>query len=436
MKLRAKVIWMTASLFGLLAAAQFIVQQQVLLPTFAELERQAAKTDMDRVGNTITREIDLLSITARDYGNWLDTYEFMQDRNQDYIGTNLTEDSISTLRVNVMAFIDRDGHFIWATGRQLESSETINLDFVDAGGLPGNHPWSTAVSDGTATSGVLTTNQGALLAVLAPVLDGQGQGPHRGMVLLGRLLTDEELSRIGEQAQVKLSRAALPPAGPLAPLQPEVLREHDTFTEVFRLLRDTSGGPALMLRIEVPRTISASGARTVYSATMFLVGAGAIVLLLTVTFLNREVLSPLAKLTRHATVIGETDNLTSRLDLKRADELGDLATGFDRMVGRLAEARRQLVDQSFDAGIAENASGVLHNLGNAMTPVSVKIACLKQSLQAAPTGDIELALAELAQGTPDANRKADLDEFLRLSSSELARVVTGALQDVESDPAM
>jgi len=35
------------------------------------------------------------------------------------------------------------------------------------------------------------------------------------------------------------------------------------------------------------------------------------------------------------------------------------------MVARVAESRTQLVDQSFQAGFAELAKGVLHNLGNA-----------------------------------------------------------------------
>ena len=52
------------------------------------------------------------------------------------------------------------------------------------------------------------------------------------------------------------------------------------------------------------------------------------------------------------------------------------------MVARVAESRSRLVDQSFQAGFAELAKGVLHNLGNAMTPIGVRLANLGERLRA------------------------------------------------------
>jgi signal transduction histidine kinase len=101
------------------------------------------------------------------------------------------------------------------------------------------------------------------------------------------------------------------------------------------------------------------------------------------------------------------------------------------MIERLADAQRRLVDRSFDAGIAENASGVLHNLGNAMTPLGVNVAHLQQSLRGAPTADLDLVLTELAATPQDAERQRGLEEFLRLTSMELGRQLSSALQQVD-----
>jgi sensor domain CHASE-containing protein len=432
MRLRTRVIALIGCLFAVLGLAQFLVQQQVLLPSFTELERQAAKTDMQRVEQALRRELDLLLITARDYGNWDETYRFIRNRNAEYVTTNLTPETMETLRVNVIAFITPDGGYAWAAGRQLVSGAALELDLLANGEFPADNPWRTEIRDGGAMVGILNTNQGALLAALAPILDGKGGRLHRGMVLFGRLITNAEIARIGEQAQVRLSRVALLPPDSHAKPQTETLVEGEGFTEVFRLFADVAGAPVFKLRIEVPRAISARGAEVVSYATLFLLASGIVVLLLTIMMLNRTLLSPLAKVTRQAVAVGDNDDLSARINLNRSDEIGELAREFDRMVGKLAEARRQLVDQSFDAGIAENASGVLHNLGNAMTPLTVKVAGLQDSLRAAPTGDIELVLAELKQTGADASRRADLDEFLALTGRELARVVTGAQQQVDS----
>jgi C4-dicarboxylate-specific signal transduction histidine kinase len=100
------------------------------------------------------------------------------------------------------------------------------------------------------------------------------------------------------------------------------------------------------------------------------------------------------------------------------------------MVERVADSRRQLVDQSFQAGFAELAKGVLHNLGNAMTPLSVRLSKLADRLHDAPAGDVELAFTELTKESAPSARRADLEEFLRLACRELAAGVKEAQADV------
>jgi len=141
-------------------------------------------------------------------------------------------------------------------------------------------------------------------------------------------------------------------------------------------------------------------------------------------------LTPLARVTRHAVAMGAGEDLTRRLDFNSKDEIGVLAHEFDAMVDRVAESRRAVVDQSFQAGFAELAKGVLHNLGNAMTPIGVRLSRLRDRLRAAPTENAEQAVAELASATTDPARRADLEEFVRLACTELAQAVKAAEIDV------
>jgi len=73
---------------------------------------------------------------------------------------------------------------------------------------------------------------------------------------------------------------------------------------------------------------------------------------------------------------------------------------------------------------------VLHNLGNAMTPISVRLANLTERLRGAPLADAEQAVAELREGAADAQRSADLEEFVRLACKELAATLRSAREDV------
>src|SRR6202035_4099656 len=174
--------------------------------------------------------------------------------------------------------------------------------------------------------------------------------------------------------------------------------------------------------------ITAQGHGAVTYASLYLIGAAVTVLVLLVVALNRIVLRPLARVTRHAVAVGEGTDLTARLNIPGQDEIARLAREFDRMVERVAESRRQLVDQSFQSGFAELAKGVLHNLGNAMTPLVVRLSKLGDRLRDAAAGDVQLAFAELAQEQESA-RRADLEEFLRLACRELALCVKDAQND-------
>src|SRR6202166_1660411 len=431
MKLRFRVMLLLTVLFAVLGIAQWIVQQRILLPGFADLERQTAREDMDRVANALQRELDLLEVTALDWGNWSDTYAFMQNHNEAFVTANLGDYGITLLRVNVLAFIAPDGRYVWSVGGELKTPKAIDIDLLSHGALPERHPWRARVREGRKASGLLRTDRGVMIAVLSPILNGMEPGPHRGMGLVGRLLTDEELRRIGDQAQVRFARAPQPllKSGDGAPV--ETVIERGTMTEVTRVFNAIDGSPALTLRIEVPRTISQRGHQVVGYAAVFVVLAGGMVLLMMIALLNRSVLDPLSRMTRHAVALGRSDDLTARLDLRRTDELGDLAREFDRMVTHLADARRQLVDRSFDAGVAENASGVLHNLGNAMTPLGVEVAALQEKLRDAPTADIDLVLAELDSATSATERTTELEAYLRLTSRELAETIKSAQADLD-----
>jgi len=142
------------------------------------------------------------------------------------------------------------------------------------------------------------------------------------------------------------------------------------------------------------------------------------------------VLRPISQVTRHAVAVGEGSDLSARLNFRGTDEIGQLAREFDRMVQSLAESRASVVDQSFQAGFAELAKGILHNLGNAMTPLGVRLASLANRLRSAPVADIQFAAAELAEQSMDAGRRSDLARFIQLGFDQVGTAIRHAQSDI------
>ncbi len=430
MNIRTKMISLLALLFAVLIVLEIAVQRQVLMPSFAELEREDAETSMKRIGYALDMTLESIESMTGDWGNWADAYQFVQSPNVDFVNTNVTAASMKQLKVNAMLIVDLNGDYLLSSARIWDTGEALDLDFTARKALPEDFPWRKNLADGKPARGLLRTNRGVMMTVAAPVLNGSGSGQPLGMVIMGRLLTPAQVRLIGAQAQASLAmvRDHLSAGG-------EEIAETDASTQIFKSFMDVYGRPLMTFRVDVPRRITARGHGAVTYASLYLIGAAVTVLLLLVVALNRIVLKPLARVTRHAVAVGEGTDLSARLSLPGQDEIAQLAREFDRMVERVADSRRQLVDQSFQAGFAELAKGVLHNLGNAMTPLGVRLAKLGDRLRNAGAGDVELALSELAKekaassGAPSARRE-DLEEFLRLACRELAACVKEAQDDV------
>ncbi len=425
MDIRTKMISLLALLFAVLITLEIAIQNQILMPSFAELEREDAETSMTRIRNALEMSLESMESTAADWGNWADVFDFVQSPSAAFVSTNITLVAMRQLQADAMLIIDLNGNYVESVARRLDTGEPLALDFAAREALPEDFPWRRNLIEGKASRGLLRTNMGVMMIAAAPILDGSGAGQTRGMVLMGRLLTPLQVQKIGSQAQSSLAMLTdhLPAHG-------EEITETNTSTQILKSFLDVYGKPVMSLRVEVPRRISARGRGAVTYASLYLIGAAVAVLLLLVVALNRIVLRPLARVTRHAVAVGEGTDLSARLNLPGRDEIALLAREFDRMVERVADSRRQLVDQSFQAGFAELAKGVLHNLGNAMTPLGVRLAKLGERLRDAGAGDVELALAELAGGNVPSARRADLEEFLRLACRELATCVTDAQSDV------
>jgi len=426
MNIRTKVISLIALLLVVLIGIEIAVQKAVLMPSFAALERDDAKVSMKRISYALDMSLDSLELTAADWGNWEDVYRYVQAPNEAFVRTNITPVAMKQLQVNALMIVDLQGRVVLASAQDLISGANLDIDFAELKSLPANFPWRQNLSGGRPAKGLIQTDRGVMMIAAAPVLDGSGNGQPMGLVIMGQLLNHQQVYRLGARAQASLSIVPNPGSA-----FGEIVRETDESTQVDRPFLDVYGRPLMTLRVEVPRRITARGHDAVTYATAYLICAAIALLVLLVVLLNRVVLAPLARVTRHAIAIGRGHDLTVRLDLKSHDEIGMLAREFDGMVSRVEQTRIELVDQSFQAGFAELAKGVLHNLGNAMTPLGVRVAALKDRLRDAPVGDLELACAELSGGGQGSARDADLREFMRLGCRELAASIQDARADVE-----
>ena len=201
---------------------------------------------------------------------------------------------------------------VLARDLDLSTDKPLGLDLTALKKLPATFPWRAGPARRQRRRGLLNTNRGILMLAAAPVLDGNGTGPARGMVIMGRLLSP---AVVRASARRRRSVAMLPPAASDAVA--EVLGERHSHERVPHLQRHLrQAGHAL--RVDVPREVIAARQEGGESRLRLPDAAAVIVLVLLVVVLNRVILNPLALVTRHAVALGEDTDLTTRLDLRAA----------------------------------------------------------------------------------------------------------------------
>jgi two-component system NtrC family sensor kinase len=425
MTIRLKVTVLVAILFALLIAVEGVIQEFVLMPRFMNLERAGARTSMTRVVNALDRSNERLLLNDEEWSNWAELYQFMQDFNPAFISTYTTAEALAPLKVNLLMLVDRDGKVVFSAARNLTTGKSLDLDLAQRKSLPGDFPWRGNTSSGIPVRGLVRTDSGVMMLAAAPIFGGSGGGRALGMTLMGQLLTAEQLQKIGTQAQAQLAMRTPTDAAQL----PELLEAGDV-THVFHAYEDIYGRPVVTLQVDVPRSITTQGRTAIMYSTLYLVAAAVTILVLLLVVLNRLILKRIMHVTHHALVVGAGGDLTVRLDFAGNDEIGRLAREFDRMVERVAESRRQLADRSFQSGFAERAKGIMHNLGNAMTPLSVRLSLLSGRLRSMPLADVGAAAGELASEPRDPQRSADLAQFVQYGCEQIETTVTEAHADV------
>jgi signal transduction histidine kinase len=162
-----------------------------------------------------------------------------------------------------------------------------------------------------------------------------------------------------------------------------------------------------------------------------------------VSVLIRNVTAPLRKLRDSAEIVGRGD-FSCRVEVTSADECGMLARSFNQMTENLKRSREELetahaelVETSRRAGMAEAATGVLHNIGNVLTSVNIATELIGQGLKKSKAAYLPKLVALMREHGSDLGafltsdpKGRQLPEYLSQLSEHLVREHEATLQEL------
>ena len=359
------LILLIASLVSVLLS--YVVLRTTVYSTFIELENSWTANNLARVEAAIQTQLESLAVLNREYSQWDDTYAFLQDRNEAYVGQNITADSLDSLDIDSLIILDKYGQYVAGVGRDAESPDgyRVNHRFDEFETV--RERLSVSNSATSQLAGVVGTSFGPLLIVSLPVLQNDASGPPVGSFAFARYLTEPRIQQLRDQLTTDFD--IMPANSDQVPLDlqgtveslnttPVALRQvrRDEDIATYAALRDIYGQPAFVVEVTTPRQISAAGAQAVMIALVFLALTSILYLVISNLSLQKLIVLPLAGLTGHIGQMRKSGTMARVPKSDRTDEFGTLAHQFNALIEELENAQTVTVAARDDAAAARDAA--------------------------------------------------------------------------------
>ena len=87
-----------------------------MLDTIATSDNKEARSNAQRFYTNLNIELQSLNSTDTDWSQWDDTYRFIQDNNTAYMNSNLSDQTLANLKINLMLFVNQSRQLVFGMG--------------------------------------------------------------------------------------------------------------------------------------------------------------------------------------------------------------------------------------------------------------------------------------------------------------------------------
>ncbi|HCY37768.1 MAG TPA: hypothetical protein DHV24_11595 [Candidatus Margulisbacteria bacterium] len=328
-----------------------LVARNFFLDNYLYLEQQMMTRNLERVKSTLTDYSGSLEVLSSDWANWDDTYQFVTDKSEKYIESNLPYQSVLDLKLDFMLFFDKKGNLLTARvvdkdGRPCAITPDIQKYII------GNKKLIYKRDKNDITSGIILCDSMPALIVARPILTSKGEGPINGTLVFGYFLDIgrvESLARTTHQA-VSLVDLRKPLSQDLIIAKDSLLKGNLFYIHMhssalissYIIVRDIDNKPAFIIRIDANRDIYLQGKRSLLYLFISIIGIGVIFVLIILVLMERIVLSKLMYLSSSINQIRNSGSASERLTITGNDELAVLARAVNQMLDSIESSAEKL----------------------------------------------------------------------------------------------
>jgi sensor domain CHASE-containing protein len=344
MKLRTKSLIVICVGFSILCLILGIILNTIVIKGYSDLEINIVTENVGRVLNQFNQEYNNLEATARDWSIWNDTYFFVEDKNEEYIQSNIQYESFKDIKINFMLFYNTTDSLVFSRAFDFQrENETI---------LPSNfytyilqHNESLLIHRNLESSqaGIIfyDKNETPLLVAVTPILQSEREGPVHGSMIVGRFLDENKIKSI---ANITHLAVVLHPKSSELSVDLQHVTSYteripifiqpinSTYIVGYVVIDDIFGSPVFVMEIGSQRDVYNHGIAIIQTLLIYLIITVFISIALIIIILDRFITSRLTSLTKSVNDIKNYSDLSKHLQVKGNDEIAILEKNFNDML--------------------------------------------------------------------------------------------------------
>jgi signal transduction histidine kinase/CheY-like chemotaxis protein/HPt (histidine-containing phosphotransfer) domain-containing protein len=262
----------------------YSILRAIVYPSYAQLENQVARIEVNRTLTALDEVKTSLDLTNIDWAQWTDSYEYARTPNPAYEKENLRLRPFQRYDVDLVMIFNESAELVWGGFADQQAGKFVPLDAILSEIPRAGDPLLSLAEPETSITGLLETKLGPMIISSRPITTGDAT-KIGGTMIMGRLLDAELVTSLQQSLDsnfrilykrsdsIAADRDALAARASTADGELFHAVRGDLYL-TYKSLSDARGDPEFLLEVELPRSITATGATTVRLAGLFLALAG------------------------------------------------------------------------------------------------------------------------------------------------------------------
>lgn len=324
----------------------------ILFRSYKLLEEETAWQEIQRVEKAYQGLTDRLISTTIDWAYWDDTYLIIGGQKPDYIESNLTDDAIANIKVNLIQFVDNQGRIVYQKALFFEEYNLVPPE-QSQNLLVDSYPYLYLTSpELPQQAGLVQYESQLMLVVSSMVLPSDLSGHPIGNIVMGRFIGQDVVENLSDLSGMQVDIIPLSSQEISADLADLAWRmeidggyQYQTISKdekaAFSLLKDINGEPVALIRVIIPRVIFSQGLKTLSTLFSVLLVLVLIVLAVFYRLLDKFFFKRILDLNQDVRVINEIGKPDARImNIQGNDEISTLGRNINHLLETLDDTQQ------------------------------------------------------------------------------------------------